>query len=113
MQEEQILLNAAKAGIGAAAGLVTGLKNAASPHFVGRGMGAVNVSSKFANGFTKAMKQHRGIAGAASAGAAAVVGQGAVATALVAAAPAIALTAAAGGAVFGIYKLVEHISKKS
>jgi len=111
--EEQILVYAAKVGIGTVSGVVTGLKNATAPHLVGRGTGAINASSNFANGFTKAMKQHRGVAGAFGAGTAAVIGHGAVATAVVAAAPVVAVTAVAGGAIFGVCKLVEFIRNKS
>jgi hypothetical protein len=109
MLEEKMLVNAAKVGLGAATGVVTGLKNASAPHLRGIGTGLTNFSSAFANGATKAMKQHKGVAGAISAGTAAVVGHGAVAAAVVAAAPAVVATAVAGGAVFGVYKLVKYI----
>jgi hypothetical protein len=106
MLQDKLVGSAVKVGVGAVAGVVSGLKNNPAPH-VGRGL--ATASSNFANGVTKALRRHQGVGGAIGAGAAAVIGHGAVAAAVVAAAPAVLATAAAGGAVFGVYKLVEYI----
>jgi hypothetical protein len=112
MSEEQILVNAAKIGIGTAAGVATGLKNVSAPHLKGIGTGLTNLSSNFANGATKALRHHKGVAGAISAGTVAVVGHGAVAAAAVAAAPVVFAAAVAGGAILGICKLVTAVRNK-
>jgi hypothetical protein len=108
-EEEALLVNAAKVGVGTAIGVVSGLRNASAPHVNGIGTGLVNGLSKFSNGATKAIRNHRGAAGAISAGTAAVVGHGAVAAAVVAAAPAVVATAVVGGALFGIYKAIKYV----
>jgi hypothetical protein len=112
MLEDKILINAMKVGIGTAVGVVTGLKNASAPHLKGIGTGLTNCSASFANGVAKAMKQHKGVAGAISAGTAAAVGHGAIAATVVAAAPAAVATAVAGGAILGVYKLVKYIREE-
>jgi hypothetical protein len=109
MSEEKVVLAATKIGIGAATGIATGVSNVAAPHLRGMGTGAVNASTNFFNGATKALKNHKGVAGAVSAGTAALLGHGVVATAVVAAAPVVAVTAAAGAAAFGLYKLVKYV----
>ena len=109
MGEEKIILGVAKAAVGAASGIATGLSGKVAPHLQGAGTGAINASSNFFNGFAKALKNHKGVAGAVSAGTAAVVGHGMVATAVVAAAPVVAATAVVGGVAFGAYKLFERI----
>ena len=107
--EEKVLLGAAKVAVGAVAGTVTGLSNAAAPHVRAIGSGALNASSNFFNGATKALKNHKGVSGALGAGTAAVIGHGAVATAAVALAPVAAVTAVVAGASFGIYKLIKYV----
>ena len=100
---------AIKAAVGTAAGVATGVANTSAPHLLGRGVGLTNASANFFNGATKAYKNHKGLAGAVSAGTAAVVGHGAVATVAVAAAPVVLATAAIGAAAFGVFKLIQHI----
>ena len=95
---------AVKAGVGAVAGIATGLKNASAPHIARAGV--ANLSANFFNGATKALKTHKGVSGALAAGAAAVVGSSSVAAAAVVAAPYVAATAVVGGAAYGVYKLV-------
>ncbi len=114
MDKEKIVFEAGKAAIGAAAGVASGMKNMSAPHGRGIGTGVGNASAKFFNGATKALKNHKGFSGAMGAGTAAVLGSGhvsvaAVSTAAVAAVPIVLATAAAGGAIWGICKLVEKL----
>jgi hypothetical protein len=110
---DKLKVAAAGAAIGAAAGAATGFANAAAPHVIGKGAGVVNASSNFFNGASKALRSHKGVAGAVSAGTAAVFGgHTALAALAVTAAPAVAVTAAAGGAIFGVYKLVKYIQEE-
>jgi hypothetical protein len=102
---------AVKVATGAAMGVGTGLANAAAPHAKTIGMGAANASASFFNGATKALKNHKGVAGAISAGTAAVVGHGAAATLVVAAAPVVVAGAAIAAVGFGIFKLVEKLNE--
>ncbi len=112
MSNEKVLAQVATAGIGAAAGVVSGLKNAAAPHLSGR-MGAFNVPANFTNGMTKAMRQHKGFSAVVGAGAAAAIPHGAaIAAVAIAAAPAVAVTAAAGAAIIGACKLVQYFRDK-
>ncbi len=109
--EEQAKLTAAKVAIGTAAGVASGLANAAAPH-VARGIGGAgvaNASSNFFNGATKALRSHKGVSGALAAGTVAAIHSPVIAAAVIAAAPVAAVTAVAGGAAFGIYKLVKYI----
>ena len=113
MSDEKAVATAIKVGVGAAAGVASGVANAAAPHVRAVGSGAVNASSSFFNGATKALRNHKGITGALGAGTVAVVGHGVVGTAIIAAAPVVAVTAAvgavAGGTVFGLFKLYKAL----
>jgi hypothetical protein len=96
---------AVRVGVGTVAGVGTALANQAAPHVRGIGTGAVNASANFSNAATKAMRQHGGISGAIAAGTAAVVGHGAAATVIVAAAPVALGAAVVGGVAYGLYRL--------
>jgi hypothetical protein len=108
MSEDVLKKAAIQAGIGAAAGVGTTLANTSAPHV----RGVAGASANFASGVTKALKNHKGVAGALAAGTTAVVGTGAVGTAVVAALPVVAVAAAVGGAAFGVFKLVERFRNK-
>lgn len=103
---------AAALGIGAAAGVITGLTKNANAVNV-RGAGLAGSAAKFFHGATRALKSHKGAVGALGAGAAAVVGPSvasaavAAAPVVVAAAPFVLGAAAVGAAVYGIKKLIE------
>jgi hypothetical protein len=110
---------AIQVGVGAVAGVVSGLKNAPAPHsmgiYHGIGAGAANASSNFFNAATKSMHKHHKFWGALGAGATAVVGHGAlaaVATAAAVAVPVVIGVAAVGGAAVGTVKLAEYLRKK-
>lgn len=112
MSEEAVVNAAAGAAMGTAAGVAAGLANAATaPHAVGRGTGVANAAAKFSHGTTVALRHHKSIGAALGAGATAVIGHGAIATAAVAAAPVVIATAAVGGTFFGIYKFVKYLTE--
>jgi hypothetical protein len=88
--------------LGAHAGLSSAAQGLAAPQHHGARQGAFNASSKFFNGAGSYHRHHKSIAGAIGAGVAAVAGHGVVLTAVVAAAPVVAVAGAVTGAVLGV-----------
>ena len=108
--DEKKAAAAIKVGVGTAIGVGTALANAPAPHLLKSPVtSAVTNSAAFSHAATKALRSHKGWAGAITAGTAAVVGHGAIATALVTAAPVVVATAVVGGGAFGVYKLAKFV----
>jgi hypothetical protein len=112
MSGEKALVGAAvKAGVGAVAGIATGLsKTMPAPHAAHAAIS--NFSASFFNSATKALRSHKGLSGALAAGTTAAITSPTIAAAVIVAAPYVAVTATLGGAAFGAYKLVEFIRGK-
>jgi len=103
---------AVEVGLGAAAGLATGLTNVSAPQVHHLLIGdAFNKTANATNVATKSFQQHHKIGTALAAGTTAVLGHGVIGAAVVAVAPVAAVAAVVGGAAFGIFKLVEHLRK--
>jgi hypothetical protein len=113
MNPEEIAdTTAIKVGMGAAAGAASGIANAAAASQIHNNMikpGAYNASSKYLHAATKALKQHKGLTGAAVAGGAAVA-HGAVGAAVASVALPVVVAGAAG---WGVYKLAKYIKDKA
>ncbi len=116
--EEEALKTGVQVVGGVAAGVVTGLQNAAAPQFQPRHiMGTANTVARASNAATKSFQQHHKVGAAVAAGATAVIGHGAAATlaaagaAVVAAAPIVIGIAVFGGATFSAHKLIQHFRK--
>jgi hypothetical protein len=117
--EEEALKTGVQVAGGVAAGVLTGLQNAAAPQFQPRHiMGTANTVAKASNAATKSFHQHHKVGAALAAGASAVIGHGTVATlaaagaaVVVAVAPVVLGVAVFGGATFGVHKLIQHFTK--
>jgi hypothetical protein len=111
--EDAVEKQSVAVAVGAAAGIATGLAQTAAPHLRGPGTFVANNSAQFYNSATSALKNHKGITGAAGAGAAAVlhgVGATTIGAAVAAVAAPVVVAAAVGGAVYGLFKLVQKIN---